>query len=143
MIRVEEVPLCVNPLTVVEKVNTETLQNKNRLVTDQCRYVNLFAELKTVKLDTLDFSEPFLQQNDYMMCFDLESIYHHVHLHPDFYKYFVFQIKDETGSLQYFVFTVLMFGCNYAVYLTDKPIKPIKSFLQENNLHIGVYIDDG
>ena len=36
-----------------------------------------------------------------------------------------------------------MFGCNYAGFLTDKLIKPIKSYLQSQSIHIGVYIDDG
>ena len=136
--KVHTPPLLTNPLSVVQKTDLKTSETKKRLVIDVSRYLNPLIANEKVKPDNLDYSEPFIKQFDFMMSFDLKDMYHHVKLSPGQEQYFGFLFND-----QFFVFTVLMFGVNYAVFLTDRLIKPIKSFIQTQNIHLGIFIDDG
>jgi len=138
VIKVTEKPLIVNPLSLVEKVDYITKESKFRVVIDMSRYINPLIAVEPVKLDDLSYSEPFLNNSDFMMSFDLKDMYHHVFIHPEHQQYFGFKLNQ-----QYYVFKVLMFGVNYAVFITDRLLKPIKIFLQSHGIHLGIYIDDG
>ena len=62
----------------------------------------------------------------------LVRIIHHT-IHPEGFK-----LKQQ---YKYYVIQVLMFGVNYAVFITNRLLKIIKIFLQSHG--IGIYIDDG
>ena len=68
--RVSEPPTCVNPLSLVENVNSDTGEIKYRLVIDQSRYVNKLVDCPKTKLQDLSYSEPWLSHNTYQTSFD-------------------------------------------------------------------------
>ena len=74
--KVQDQPLIVNPLTVAQKLDTENMSTKLRLVIDMSRCINPLVDNEHVKLDSLDYSEPVICPGDYMMVFYLESMYH-------------------------------------------------------------------
>ena len=76
-------PFVVNPLTVAD--NTTKL----RLVLD-LRHVNEFVILEHIKFEDWHLALQLIQKDDFLFSFDFKSGYHHIEIHPDFYKYLGF-----------------------------------------------------
>ena len=70
-------------------------------------------------------------------------MYHQIRLSEDMVDLFGFEVDTAEGQTKYFRYLVLAFGLSTAVYITEKLIKPIKTFCIRHNIDISVYIDDG
>lgn len=136
-------PKIVSPMSVVEKIDIETGRCKFRPVIDHSRYVNLFIEDKTCKLNDLNYFDPLLDSNMYMTCFDLADMYHHVRLNSRTSDLFGFKIPQEDGSYKYFQFNVLMFGSKPATWITAKLLKPAVNYFRAHGIKCGIFVDDG
>jgi hypothetical protein len=97
-------PEVVNPLTVA--INAK---GKKRLVLD-LREVNPFLWKEKIKFDDWKVAQDYLDIGGYMYCFDLKSGYHHIEIHEDYHKYLGFAWTVNSKK-QYYIFTVLPFGC--------------------------------
>ena len=141
--RLNYVPTCVNPLTLVSKTDVETGLVKNRLVIDQSRYVNKLIDAKHTKLNDLRHSEPWLRVDMYQTSFDLKDMFHHVKLHPSMTEFFGFEIVMEDGSTCCFKFKFLQYGNSFAVFAVTKLLKPILAYLHNLSIKCSIFIDDG
>lgn len=70
-------------------------------------------------------------------------MYHQIRLAKDVIDLFGIAVDTAEGQTKYFRYLVLAFGLSTAVYITEKLIKPIKTFCIRHNIDISVYIDDG
>ena len=134
---------CNSPLSVVQKYDAVQDVLKERLVLDLSRHANTFIPDKHVKLEDLSVSEHLLEVSDYMASFDLKNQFFHVKLHPDMYRFFGFSCTDTDGSICYYQFKVLIYGCKPAVHIVTRLLMPVKSFLHTLGIKISIYIDDG
>ena len=71
-------PKCVNPLTMVVQTNPVTQEIKYRPVIDMSRPVNKYMIVPSCKLQDLNISEPWLEQDMFQTSLDLTSMFHHV-----------------------------------------------------------------
>jgi len=135
--------LCVNPLTVVTKVDPESGKIKQRLCLDCSRYVNKLLEHQATNLEDI-FTISEMELKDGFCCvFDLENQYFHVWLAPEAKKYFGFAVPDKAGRMQYYVFNIMVYGISTAAAIVTRLTKPIQSFLHDQGLRTSIYIDDG
>ena len=129
-------PYVCNPLTVAER------NQKLRLVLD-LRHMNKFLHKVTFKYKDIRTLEKNFAPGYYFATFDLSSGYHHVSIHPAFFKYLGFAWTFEDGSTRYFVFIVLPFGLSTACYVFTKLLRPFIKKWRGHGLHSIIYIDDG
>ncbi len=141
--RLSEPAFCCNPLSVAEKLDVFSDELKKRLVIDMSRHVNLCIADTPVKLDDLTQAEQVLELGDYMQAFDLKNQFFHVKLHPSMKNFFGFAVEEEDGSVSYYQFKILAYGCKQAVAVVTKLLKPVKSFLHSLGVRLTLYIDDG
>ena len=133
---VESVPFCVNPLTVAEN------ESKLRLVLDMS-YVNDFLDVPSFKYEGLSNFSDMVSENDYAIKFDLTSGYHHIEIHREHKKYLGFKWIYEDGTVRYFVFDVLPFGCASACHAFTKIMRALLKKWRSFGLRVIIYIDDG
>ncbi len=74
--------------------------------------------------------------------FDFKSCYHHIEVHPEYWKYLGFSWKFQ-GGIKYFVFTVLPFGLLTTCYVFTKVMRLLIKRWRGMGLRVIVYIDDG
>eukprot|EP00111_Clytia_hemisphaerica_P022459 TCONS_00066021-protein len=133
--QVKEVPFCVNPLTVVEK------NSKLRLVLD-LRHINSYIQPPKFKYEDLKTAAEILDQNDFMITFDLTSGYHHVPINNNFQKFLGFA-WDYNGETKYFIFRVLPFGLNIACWIFTKLMRQLVKRWRRQGIKCAMYLDDG
>ena len=141
--RVDKKPHCVNPMTVVSKLDLKSGEYKNRPCLDLSRNVNLHLQDWPTKLSHLDNSAVLLDPGDWQAALDLENMYFHVRIHPNHQKYLGFKIEDENGTPIYYVFSVMIYGLKVATTVVTHLIKPVVSYLHEKGVKFSIYIDDG
>jgi len=134
---------CCSPLSVAYKYDADKAVMKQRVVLDLSRHVNKYLNVKSVKLDDLAVSEEMLETGDFMASFDLKNQFFHVQLDSDMYEYFGFAVPEADGSVSYYNFKVLIYGCNVAVYIVTHLLLPVKAFLHKLGVKLSLYIDDG
>ena len=122
-------PTCINPMSVAEKIDKETGESKLRLCMDCSRHVNTFIKREAVQLDTLDRTQSQLEENAFMISFDLEHMYHQIKLSKDMYEFFAFEWEGVV-----YISLVMMFGVNVGVEEGTRLFKPIKGFVQDFGL---------
>jgi hypothetical protein len=138
---VKEKPWCVSPLGLV----TRTVEGieKDRLVFDASRWLNLKMADQPVKLAHLDKALEITNEDDYQATFDLKSAFYHIKIHEDHQKYLGASITNSDGSLVYFQYCHLPFGLKCAVHAITKIMKPVVAKLQTEGIRATIYIDDG
>ncbi len=107
--KVSEKPLCVSPLSVVEKVDSER-KTKRRLCWDGSRHVNTFLEKQTVTLAHLQRALEVTEQNDFQTVYDLKSAYFHIKIEESQKRFLGASYQDKEGKTCYIVFNYLPFG---------------------------------
>jgi hypothetical protein len=73
-----EQPYCCSPLSVAEKLDSDSGVVKKRVVLDMSRHVNKFLVKQHVQLDDLIISEPMRHRGEFAGVFDLENQYFHL-----------------------------------------------------------------
>jgi hypothetical protein len=58
-------------------------------------------------------------------------------------QYIGFMIPDPGGTPHYYTFQVMAYGCNPAVTIVTRLLRPIKAFLYRFDIKFTIYIDDG
>ena len=133
--RVSEPPHCINPLTVAER------NSKLRLVLD-LRHVNKFIEPNKFKYENLKHVSELINEDDFLITFDLKSGYHHVPINSNFQTFlgFAWEFNNE---MQFFVFKVLPFGLNIACFVFTKLMRQLVKKWRSMGIKCAMYIDDG
>ena len=134
---------CCNPLSVAEKYDVLEDKLKLRLVLDMSRHVNLCIKSQHVKIDDLTVAEQLIEKGDFMQAFDLKNQFFHVQLHESMKKFFGFAVPEADGTVSYYYFNILVYGCKPAVAIVTKLLKPVKAFLYSIGIRLTLYIDDG
>lgn len=136
-------PYCVNPLNLVTKIDNGTGKVKNRPCIDMSRHLNKLMKEEKCKLDDLSVAEQTLEKDDFMCTLDLKNQFFHVHLNPEFRKFFGFKLPRESGEMDYYQFNVMAYGSKPAVNIVTRLLKPVKEFLHILGIKFSIYIDDG
>ena len=142
IIRCSEKPFCCNPMSLIKQTQADNTV-KYRPVIDCSRMINKIINFDKVKLDDIKNFESLIQPEDYFCAFDLSSMYHHVKLNSETYKYQGFSIVDEHGQILYFYFNCMMFGLSNAVSIVTKLLRPVRNYLRSLLIRFNIYIDDG
>ncbi|XP_066927319.1 uncharacterized protein [Clytia hemisphaerica] len=133
--KVSEPPYCINPLTVAER------NSKLRLVLD-LRHVNKFIKPNKFKYENLKQASELIDQNDFLITFDLKSGYHHVPINHIFRTFLGFAWEFD-GKMQFFVFKVLPFGLNIACLVFTKLMRQLVKRWRSMGIKCAMYLDDG
>ena len=136
-------PRCVNPFSVVSKLDQESGILKKRPVIDLSRCINKLTRSHPFTMDTLANCESSVMIADYQIIFDLENMYFHFQLHNTAKKFFTFTIPTGSGSFQYYQFNVMCYGYSLAAYVATRVITSIKAFLHKLGIRLSIYIHDG
>jgi len=88
---------------LVVQTNQVTQEIKYRPVIDMSRHENKYMIVPSCKLQDLNISEPWLEQDMFQTSIDLTSMFHHVKLNSAMFTYFGFALENE-GNLQYYQF---------------------------------------
>ena len=141
--KVSSKPFCVNPLSLITKIDNGTNKLKHRPCIDMSRYINPLVKKESCKLDDLNISEQLLNRFDYQCTLDLKNQFFHVKLNPEHKKFFGFMLPNEAGTPEYYTFTVMAYGVRPAVNVVTRLLKPTKEFLHRLGVKFSIYIDDG
>ncbi len=130
-------PHCVSPLQVAVQKD----KDKKRLILDLSK-VNKFIKTQSFKMDTLQAFLPCVPPDSFGVTYDLKGGYHHVPIHPDFYKFLGFSFS--IGGHSFFAyFIVCPFGLAPVPQLFTKVLKPIVSHWRAQGFIHALYLDDG
>ena len=77
-----------------------------------------------------------------MFKFDLKSGYHHIDINETVQIYLGFSRKIA-GKVRHFVFTVLPFGLNSALFLFTKIFRSLVKYWRRHLIKIACFLDDG
>ena len=135
--RVDYIPKCVNPLSVASK------NGKKRLVLDLSRKVNNMVRSPYVRLEDYSYFRFWVKEDDLLSSFDLEAMYHQLHLHESYKTFFGFSLPQRDGSPHYYVYNVLPFGLNFATYVVNRVMLPLKNLFRDMGIKLAIYVDDG
>jgi hypothetical protein len=83
------------------------------------------------------------RKRDNQVIFDLKATFHHIGIHPECYELLGFQVLGRDGVVLYYCFVVLVFGLKIAAQVLGRVMKPVCTFLIQNGIPVGLYIDDG
>jgi hypothetical protein len=131
--------LCINPLSVVIKISSETGKVKNRVCVDSSFYVNSLLVMLKKHMEDLHTISGLELKNGFSCVFDLENQFFLVKLAPEARKYFGFSIQDEGGGEELFYVFNMVYGMKTAVAVVTRLTKLLQSFLH----NLGIYEDDG
>ena len=134
---------CTNPLSVAQKVDLKSGKIKRRPCLDLSRHVNFHLLKSPTKLADLDTSAILLDRGDWQAALDLQNQYFHVRLHPSNQQFFGFKLSADSGSIEYYVFAVMVYGVSVATSVVTRLIKPIVVYLHKQGLKFSIFIDDG
>jgi hypothetical protein len=112
--KVSQRPWIVSPLGVVPKG-----VDKLRLILD-LRFVNSFLKIDSFKYESLKMVPHLCKIKDLLFSVDLKSTYHHVDIHPDYWRFLGFEWEG-----QYYVFCQLPFGLATACFVFSKIVKQL------------------
>ena len=132
-------PTVVNPLTVsVSRSGKKRLNLDLRQVKTHVRKQKIeFEDIRTA-------SHFFLSQDNFMLKFDLKSVYHQIDILEDHRKFLGFSwFFSDQKIPRDFVFTVLPFGLSSAHYIFTKLVRELVKFLRLHAIRATVYLDDG
>ena len=131
-----QVPFICAPLSVVFNSS-----GKKRLVHD-LRHVNKFLWKQKFKYEDMRTALEMAEVGDFMVSFDLKSGYHHIDIHPDFWKFLGFSWISG-GVEKYYIFKVLPFGLATVCFVFTKVMRQFIKRWRGMGIRVVVYIDDG
>lgn len=130
-------PKVVNPLSV-------SIQNngKKRLILD-LRNVNLHVWKQSIKYEDLRLALLYLEQDSWMIKFDIHSAYHFIDIFYEHTEFLGFSFPDINGNICYYKFLVLPFGLGVAPYLYTKFTRPLIKKWRGEGKKVILFLDDG
>ena len=142
--RVDNRPLCCNPMTVATKPDFKTEKIKYRPCIDLSHHVNKYIVDTPTSISHLSTVEDMLLEGDYQTVYDLENMYFQIVMTPEQRMFLGCQIEDpETGTKYFFVFNVMIYGLKHAVTVVTKLLKPIVDYVNTLGIRNSKLIDDG
>ena len=124
-------PWCTLPITCIPKKN-----GKRRLVLD-CRYLNKNIKTPKFSQERIEVVGEQIQEGDDAISVDLENRFHHVKIHKRSQQSIGMQWEGD-----YFIWRVLPFGISCAPFFFSMILRPVVSYLRENNMRITLFVDD-
>ncbi len=128
--------MVVNPLSVVVQAS-----GKKRLILDLST-INGFIRQQHFKMEDYRVALPFLNTAEFCFCFDFQSAFHHILMHPDSVRYLGFS-WEFNGQCEWFYFLVLCFGLCTAPFVFTKMLKPLIGRWRAEGIKLILYLDDG
>jgi ribonuclease HI len=123
-------PHLVCPLKVV-------VQNgKERLIYD-ARMLNAHLVIPPFKYEDLATCKTYIQPNDWMTVLDLSKGYHHLDIHPDYWKYLGFEWEGN-----FYVYTGMPFGVAVAPWAFTTMMREVLGIWKLQGHRCSGYIDD-
>lgn len=129
--QVNNKPFCVSPIKCVPKKN-----GKFRLITD-LRELNSCILHAKFQLEGINTVAEFIDSKDSMITIDLENGFQHVPVADVFWQYLGFMFENN-----YYVWCVLPFGLACSPYYFHKVLRPVITFLREQDIKCSIYVDD-
>jgi hypothetical protein len=130
---------CNNPLTVALADG----KVRRRLCLDLSRCVNPSLDDDEFGMATLQDAINSVRKGDFQVAFNLKAAFYHVQLYSSMYELMGFQVKQLYGVVKYYCFVVLVFGLKVAAQVLGRVMKPVCTFLLQNENLMVLYIDDG
>ena len=110
---------------------------KKRLVHD-LRHVNRFLWKQKFKYEDMRTALEMAEVGDFMVSFDLKSGYHHINIHPNFWKYL--GLSWTSGRVEkYYIFKVLPFGLATACFVFTKVMRQFIKQWRGMGIRVVVY----
>ena len=94
------------------------------------------------KYENLRTIRDIIQENNFLITFDLKSGYHHIPIAEEHHKYLGFE-WDFGQEISHFVFVVLPFGLGPAGYVFSKLMRPLIKKWRKEGKRTSLYLDDG
>lgn len=123
-------PHLVCPLKVV-------VQNgKERLIYD-ARMLNAHLVIPTFKYEDLSACKTYMKPGDWIMTLDLSKGYHHLDIHPEYWKYLGFEWENK-----FYVYTGMPFGVATAPWAFTTMMRAVLAVWKGQGHRCSGYIDD-
>jgi hypothetical protein len=127
---------CKDPW-VVSPLSVDVKPEKKRLCFD-LRYLNKHMGVERKKMETLEKAKCLIEPGALLFKIDLKSGYHHVPIHPDYWKYLAFEWRGKC-----YQYKVLPFGLNVAPFYFVKVLKVLVKKWRSEGINVVLhYIDD-
>ncbi|GJP70393.1 hypothetical protein CLOP_g1341, partial [Closterium sp. NIES-67] len=121
---------CVSPLNVIVQ------PSKKRLILD-LRHVNSFLSVRRFRYEGLTRVPDLVQEGDWLFTIDLKSGYHHVDIHPAFWRFLGFSLQGQD-----YQFLSLPFGLATAPFVFTQLIKQLSKRWRSRGIRLIPYVDD-
>lgn len=108
--KVVDKPRFVNPLTVAQKVDTESGDLKLRQCVDLCRSLNDHIAKESMSMEDVSTVLPRVTPGAWMSVLDVASMYCHLHLAKEARTLFGFAVETEAGLREFYVCLTMPFG---------------------------------
>jgi len=128
---VSEKPYCLSPIKCVPKKN-----NKLRLVTD-LRQLNSSLSPPKFKYEDIHTVSSVVESGDHMVSLDLKNGFLHIPIAERDQPFLGFAFRNK-----FYVWRVCPFGLNCSPYYFYKVLRPVVSFLRQQNIRVVLYVDD-
>lgn len=125
-------PYLVSALGVVLKKSN----GKPRLIFD-ARFLNSHLHIPSFKYEDLSYCHQYMQPNDHMVFTDYKMGYHHVDIHPDFWKYLGIEWDGN-----FYTFTSMPFGLATACWAFTKITRELLNKWRRMGQRCSSFIDD-
>ena len=122
--KVNDKPYCVSPLKCVPKKNGQL-----RLVTNMPFF--------KFQYENVDSVSQLVESDDHMITFDLNNGFFHYLIDKVFRQYLGFKFDG-----QYYVWCVCPFDWSSSPYYFHKLLRPVTTFLSENNIRNILHVND-
>ncbi|GJP78674.1 hypothetical protein CLOP_g8945 [Closterium sp. NIES-67] len=109
---------------------------QSRLIFD-LRHVNSFLSVPPFRYEGLNRVPELVQQDDWLSTIDLKSGYHHVDIHPSYWRFLGFTLQGQR-----FQFLSLPFGLATAPFVFTQLIKQLAKRWRGRSIRLIPYVDD-
>jgi len=108
--RVVDKPRFVNPLTVAEKIDTETGNLKLRQCVDLCRSLNDHIAKEKMCMEDVNCVISRVTSGAWLSVLDVTAMYCHLYLAKEARTLFGFAVEAESGQREFYVCLTMPFG---------------------------------
>ncbi|BDA41867.1 hypothetical protein COCOBI_02-6620 [Coccomyxa sp. Obi] len=130
-------PVDAQPPTVISPLGVVEQPSKLRVIFDG-RYVNLWEKYVSFSYERLTDVAEWMQPGFHLWTTDFTSGYHHIAVHPDYWKYLGCRLPDGTVCC----FTVLPFGLSSGCRVFTTMMRKVYRPMREAGIRLSFLIDD-
>ena len=132
------VPVDITPDQFVSPLFLVTNKDKSSRAILNVKKMNQdFLKTKHFKMETLLRVLPLIREGDWFGSWDLRKGYYNVAVHPDFQKYFCFDLDGQR-----YMFKSLVMGISVAPFIFTKIMAALIQFARAAGIDVSFYIDD-